>query len=142
MILTFLIDGRNDIDIISERRPLKTDCETQRDQFTMLEYIITFRKRKSNKIRFELHKNPKWHFGGCLTKTSAPLRGAVKHPPHLQNRKKEINQSRAKRRPPLNRLAIRRLVAAVLFDCTFLCIVLCRSRQRAVRLLPRLFLFA
>ena len=27
-------------------------------------------------------KNFKWHFGGCLTYTSAPLRVAVKHPPN------------------------------------------------------------
>ena len=30
----------------------------------------------------EFLKNLKWHFGGCLTYTSATLRVAVKHPPN------------------------------------------------------------
>ena len=57
--------------------------------------------------------------------TSAAADAAAdKHTPCRPTKpKKEINQSRAKRRPPLNRLAIRRLVAAVFFDCTFLFIV-------------------
>ena len=33
-------------------------------------------------IAKEHGKNFKWLFGGCLTYTSAPLRGAVKHPPN------------------------------------------------------------
>ena len=57
--------------------------------------------------------------------TSAAADAAAdKHTPCRPTKpKKKVIKSRAKRRPPLNRLAIRRLVAAVFFDCTFLFIV-------------------
>lgn len=51
----------------------------------------------------------KWHFDGCLTYTSAPLRGAVKHPPNNSlNSDKKVNSKPSETgHSPLNRLAIR-----------------------------------
>ena len=42
-------------------------------------------------------KNFKWHFGGCLTYTSAPLRGAVKHPPNNSLNSDKKGQLKAER---------------------------------------------
>ena len=63
-------------------------------------------------IGYIVIKNFKWLFGGCLTYTSAPLRGAVKHPPNNSlNSDKKVNSKPSETgRSPLNRLANRPVI--------------------------------
>ena len=56
------------------------------------------------------YKNFKWHFGGCLTYTSAEQSSAVKHPPkqtHFNSDKKVNSKPSGSGRSPLNRFANR-----------------------------------
>lgn len=55
--------------------------------FVLEKSTLYIRISKYNVPSYEIYmlKSKKWHCGGCLTYTSAPILGAVKHPPKIKS---------------------------------------------------------